>query len=120
MFCGYMGKNSRLEVYYLNITQDMLMREIADKEDMNIAAVRKLFKSAEDIIFEYLSSTAPSEDINIRLFNGISIKSKYVKKKNYSKGMFQNISCPEHINVKACLSRYYNKQLNQRLFLNKI
>jgi len=32
------------------------------------------------------------------------------------KGMFQNIECPEHVNVKACLSKYYNGQVNQYLF----
>ena len=42
-----------------------------------------------------------------------------MKKKKYSKGMFQNIDCPEHVNVKACLSKYYNGQVNQCLFNRK-
>lgn len=96
------------------------MKKIADKEDINVATVRKLFKSTEDIIFDYLSSIAPSEDINIKLFNGISIKRKYIAEKQYSKGMFKNIKCPEHINAKAHLSKYYNKQINQKLLLNKV
>ncbi len=100
----------------MNITQDTLMKQIADKENMNVAAVRKLFKSAEDIVFDYLSSTAPSEEINIKLLNGINIKRKYIKKKKYSKGMFQNIDCPEHVNIKISLSKYYNGQVNQKLF----
>lgn len=94
----------------------MLINQIADKEDINVATVRNIFKSAEQIIFDYLSSTTPSEEIAIKLFNGISIKRKYIKNKKYSKGMFKNIDCPEHVNIKATLSKYYNGQVNQRLF----
>lgn len=100
----------------MNVTQDILINQIAAKEDIDVATVRKILKSAENIIFDYLSSITPSEEVNIRLFNGLNIKRKYIKKKKYSKGMFQNINCPEHVNTKACLSKYYNGQVNQYLF----
>ena len=100
----------------MNISQDILINQIANKEDVDVATVRQIFISAEDIIFNYLSSTSPSEEINIRIFNGFNIKRKYIKKKNYSKGMFQNIICPEHINIKVCSSKYYNGQVNNKLF----
>ncbi len=100
----------------MNVTQDVLINQIAIKEDIDVATVRKILKSAENIVFDYLSSITPSEDINIKILNGINIKRKYIKKKKYSKGMFQNIECPDHVNVKACLSKYYNGQVNQYLF----
>ena len=100
----------------MNITQDVLINQIATKEDIDVATVRKILKSAENIIFDYLSSITPSEEVNIKLLNGINIKRKYIKKKKYSKGMFQNIECPDHVNVKASLSKYYNGQVNQYLF----
>ena len=100
----------------MNVTQDVLINQIATKEDVDVATVRKILKSAENIIFDYLSSITPSEEVNIKLLNGINIKSKYIKKKKYSKGMFQNIECPDHVNVKASLSKYYNGQVNQYLF----
>lgn len=100
----------------MNINQDTLIKQIAEKENMNPATVRKLFQSAEDLIFDYLSSTAPSEDITIKLLNGIYIKRKYIKEKKYSKGMFKNIDCPEHVSVRTSLSKYYNDQVNQKLF----
>ncbi len=100
----------------MNITQDTLIQQIADREKLPAATVRKLFQSAEDIIFDYLSSTAPSEEITIKLFSGISIKRTYLKEKKYSRGMFQNIDCPEHVAVKAASSKYYNRQVNQKLF----
>lgn len=100
----------------MNITQDVLINQIAIKEDIDVATVRKILKSVENIIFDYLSSITPSEEVNIKLLNGINIKRKYIKKKKYSKGMFQNIECPDRVNVKACLSKYYNGQVNQYLF----
>lgn len=100
----------------MNVTQDVLINQIATKEDVDVATVRKILKSAENIIFDYLSSITPSEEVNIKLLNGINIKRKYIKKKKYSKGMFQNIECPDHVNVKASLSKYYNGQVNQYLF----
>lgn len=100
----------------MNVTQDVLINQIATKEDIDVATVRKILKSAENIIFDYLSSITPSEEVNIKLLNGINIKRKYIKKKKYSKGMFQNIECPDHVNVKASLSKYYIGQVNQYLF----
>ena len=103
-------------IQYLNITQDTLINQIAANEDINTATVRQIFKSAENIIFNYLSTVSPSEEVSIKLFNGFNIKRKYIKKKNYSKGLFQNIDSPEHVNIKACLSKYYNGQVNSKLF----
>lgn len=100
----------------LNVTQDILINQISTKEGIDIETVRKILKSTENIVFHYLSSIAPSEEVNIKLFNGINIRRRYIEKKKYSKGMFQNIDCPEHVNVKACLSKYYNGQVNNNLF----
>lgn len=100
----------------MNVTQNVLINQIAEKEDIDVATVRKILKTTENIIFDYLSSITPSEEINIKLFNGFNIKRKYTKNKKYSKGMFQNIDCPEHVNVKAYLSKYYIGQVNQCLF----
>ena len=98
------------------ITQDKLIKQISEKENINAATIRQIMKSTENIIFECFTSTKPSETIVIKLLNGISIERKYIQQKNYSKGMFQNISCPEHINIKANASKYYAGQINQKLF----
>lgn len=100
----------------MNVTQDVLINQIATKEDIDVATVRKIFKATENIIFDYLSSITPSEEVNIKLLNGINIKRKHIEKKKYSKGMFKNINCPEHVNIKTYMSRYYNGHVNQCLF----
>lgn len=100
----------------LNVTQDALIDQIAAREDIDAVTVHRVLESAGAVVFDCLSSVAPSEDISIKLLNGISIKRKYVKEKKYSKGMFRDIDSPEHVNVKAYSSKYYNSQVNQRLF----
>lgn len=100
------------------ITQDNFIKQIADKENINAATVRDIFQSAESIIFDCFTSTAPSERIVFKLFPGVSLERTYVAPKEYSKGMFQNITCPERVRVKANLSKYYNHQVNNRLFPN--
>lgn len=98
------------------ITQDTLIKQIANREDISVATVRNIFESAEDIIFDHLSSTTPSENIIVKILNGFSLERKYIGKKKYSKGMFQNIDCPEHVNIKANSSKYYSKRVNDELF----
>lgn len=103
----------------LVITKNELIKQIADREDINVATVRNVFTSAEDIIFAYLSSITPSENLIIKLLNGMSIERRYVDEKNYSRGMFENITCPEHVIVKANSSKYYNKKINDAIWVNK-
>ena len=98
------------------ITQDSLINQIANREDISVATVRNIFNSAEDIVFDHLSSTPPSENIIIKLLKGVSLERKYIGQKKYSKGMFHNIDCPEHVNVKANSSKYYSKRVNDELF----
>lgn len=98
------------------ITQDDLIKKIAKKEDINVATVRDVFKSAEDIILDYLSSTSPTCNITIKPFSGLSINRKFIDGKNYTKGMFQNLYVPEHVKVKSIISEYYNRQVNDKLY----
>lgn len=98
------------------ITQDTLIKQIADREKVDTATVRTIFKSAEDIIFDCLSSTAPSENIIVKLLKGISLERKYIETKKYSKGMFQDMDCAEHVKIRANSSKYYSKKVNDELF----
>ena len=44
------------------------------------------------------------------------VDSTYAVVPDSTKGMFQNIDCPEHVNIKANSSKYYNKRVNDELF----
>ena len=92
------------------ITQDTLIKQIADKEDINVATVREIFKSAEDIIFDHLSSTTPSENTIIKLLDGLSLECNYVPEKEIH--TYDDIVCKPRIWSKPKITRYYNKKLN--------
>ena len=92
------------------ITQDTLIKQIADKEDINVATVREIFKSAEDIIFDHLSSTTPSENIVIKLLDGLSLECNYVPEKEIH--TYDDIVCKPKIWSKPKITRYYNRKLN--------
>ena len=98
------------------ITQEDLIRQIAHNKGLSPDIVKDVFKSAEDIISERFSSVIPSEAVTVKLLRGISLERKYIPPKCYSKGMFRNIDCPERVKAKATLSKYYNEQINRKLF----
>ena len=91
------------------ITQDALIKQIADKEDINVATVREIFKSAEDIIFDHLSSTTPSENTVIKLLDGLSLECNYVPEKEIH--TYDDITCKPRIWAKPKITRYYNRKL---------
>lgn len=82
---------------------------------MDVATVREVFESAESVIFDHLSSTAPSENIIIKILNGLNIERRYAQSKKYTKGMFKDITCPEKIKIKANSSKYFCKKVNEEL-----
>lgn len=92
------------------LTQDDLIKRIAKREDINVAMVRKVFKSAEKIIFDHLSSTTPSETNTIKPFDGLSIECKYIPEKEIH--TYDDILVNEKIWAKPSITRHYNRKLN--------
>jgi len=96
---------------YLIITQEDLIEQIAIKESINIRTVRKIFKSAENIIFDCLSSTTPSENTIIKLLDGLSMECNYIPEKKIH--TYDDIVCKPRLWTKARITRYYNRKLNK-------
>ena len=92
------------------VTQENLIKQIADKEDINVATVRQILKSAEDIVFDYLSSTTQSENTLIKLMDGLSLECNYIPEKEIH--TYDDIVCKPRIWVKPKVTRYYNRKLN--------
>ncbi|MCH5256461.1 MAG: hypothetical protein J1D87_04170 [Lachnospiraceae bacterium] len=92
------------------ITQENIVKRISEQEDINIATVRKIFKSAEDIIFDYLSSTTTSENTIVKLLDGLSLECKYIPAKEIH--TYDDIVCKPKIWTKSKITRYYNRKLN--------
>ena len=95
---------------YLIITQENLVKQIANREDIDVATVRKIFKSAEEIVFDYLSSTTSSENMIVKLMDGLSFECNYIPQKEIH--TYDDIVCKPRIWVKPKITRYYNRKLN--------
>lgn len=93
------------------VTQEELIKEIAKKEDMDFTTIRKIFKSAEHVIFDYLSSTTPTENIIVKLLDGLSLECSYIPEKEIH--TYDHIICKPRIWTKPKITRYYNKKLNK-------
>lgn len=94
----------------MTVNQDTLIKKIAEKEDVNVATVRKIFKTTEELLFAYLSSTTPTENTIIKLLDGLSIECKYIPEKEIN--TFDNIVCEPRIWAKPKITRHYNRKLN--------
>ncbi len=94
----------------MTLTQEKLIKQIAEKEDINVDTVRKIFKAAENIIFDYLSSTTPSENRIIKLMDGLSLECKHIPEKEIH--TYDNIICKPRIWAKPKITRYYNRKIN--------
>ena len=92
------------------LTQDDLIKRIAKKEDINVAMVRKVFKTAEKIIFDHLSSTTPSETMTVKPLDGLSIECQYVPEKEIH--TYDDILVNEKIWSVPRITRHYNRKLN--------
>ena len=92
------------------VTQENLANQIATKEDIDVATVRRIFKSAENIIFDYLSSTTSSENTIVKLMDGLSLECDYIPEKKIH--TYDDIVCKPRIWVKPKITRYYNRKLN--------
>lgn len=92
------------------LTQDDLIKRIAKREDINVAMVRKVFKSAEKIIFDHLSSTTPSEAMTVKPLDGLSIECQYVPEKEIFG--FGKFIAEDRIKAKPKITRHYNRKLN--------
>lgn len=92
------------------ITQDELIKKIANKEDIDVTTVRNIFKRTESIIFDYLSSTTPDENRSVKLLDGLSLECSYVPEKEIH--TYDDIVCSSRIWAKPKITRYYNRKLN--------
>jgi hypothetical protein len=94
----------------LIITQENLIAQIAGREEISPVTVRRIFKSAEDIIFNHLSSTTSSEHTVIKVLDGLSLECSLLPERKIH--TYDTIVCKERLWTKPKITRYYNRKLN--------
>lgn len=108
---GSFIRSDRLEVWhYLTLSQNDLIKQIAKREDINMAIVRKVLKATEKIIFDHLSSTTPSENMVVKPLKGLTIECKYIPQKEMH--TYKNLKIKDKIWAKPKITRHYNRTLN--------
>lgn len=89
-----------------------IIRDISKQSYYNIADVKTIYNTLENVIFKHLSNVDKDEDVCIRLFEGISLDGKYVpekvKKNNFEKSKSRNLAGIETILVKSKIEPKFN------------
>lgn len=98
------------EMIYLIITQEMLIQQVAESQNQDSAAIRRIFKNAEALIFNILSSTTPSEPAIIKIFDGLSLECRYIPEKTIH--TYEELHCNAKIWARPKITRHYNRKLN--------
>lgn len=110
-FSCYYGRRRRC----LNtvISKEQVIKEVARREGIALTEMQSLYSTLENYIFETLSSATSVEDIELKLFNGISIDCKYkVEKKMIHPENGELFETNAKIWAKPRITRYYNRKLN--------
>lgn len=94
----------------MTVTQENIIKDIANREDIDVATVRKVFKATERCIFDYLSSTTPTEKTVVKVLDGLKLEGVYIPKHEIN--TYEHIECEPRIKVHSKVTRYYNRKLN--------
>lgn len=94
----------------MTITQEMLIKEIAAKEDVDIAIVRRIFRALENTLLEHLSSTTPTNPIIVKVLKGLRIECSYIPERTIKR--YETLTCKSRIWARPKLTRYFNRKLN--------
>lgn len=97
----------------IRITKQNLIKDIAKQGNMNKDDVGKIYDLLEEKIFNLLSSTNDEHDVEIRLFNGISLDGVYVPEKSKKNNLTGKVSfVSSKIKPKFSITRTYCERLN--------
>lgn len=97
----------------IRFTKENLIKDIAKQTDNNICDVREIYNALEKLIFDILSSVDEDRDVDIRLFEGISLDGVYVPAKEKINNLTGKTSLvTSKIKPKFNITRSYIEKLN--------
>ncbi len=100
---------------------ESVVRMACDSKRIDWWIVKDVLDSLDFVIYQYLNDSLarePYEDIRIKLVDGIYIDRKYVAEHIPHKGIFKGKTILEHYNIKAHVSEYYSKKVNDKAAKN--
>jgi len=97
------------------ITKENLIKDIAKQTNNDMLDIKNIYNTLEDMIFDILSSVNDSQDVNIRLFEGISLNGVYIPEKEKKNNLTGKTSLVESkIKPKFNITRSYCEKLNNQ------
>lgn len=100
----------------IRFTKENLIKDIAKQTNKNISDVRDIYNALEKDVFDILSSVDEDKDVNIRLFEGISLNGVYVPEMKKANNLTGKSSLVESkIKPKCNITRSYCEKLNEVL-----
>lgn len=96
------------------ITKEQLITQLAESGHIPVPVMRSIYSTFEQCIFTYLSSATPSEDITVKLFDGMSLECRYIPETETTHPETRKrITVPGKIWAKPKITRYYNRKINE-------
>ena len=97
----------------IRFTKENLIKDVAKQTNNNISDVKEIYNSLEKLIFDVLSSVNEDRDVDIRLFEGISLEGIYVPAKEKKNNLTGKTSVVDSkIKPKFNITRSYVEKLN--------
>lgn len=96
-------------------TKDSISKEVARELKMSTSIVRDVIECIEDKVSKHLSEADARNDVSVRLFEGISISSKYVPESEHTCNFNgKNVTVSERIQPRAHITRSYREKITER------
>ena len=76
------------------------------------AEIRNILDSLEFFIADKLMQATPGNPVQVRLFSGLYLNSQIIPAQRKNTVYADDVCIPEHLQVKARATRYYNQKLN--------
>jgi nucleoid DNA-binding protein len=97
----------------IRFTKENLIKDISKQTNNNISDVKEIYNALENLVFDILSSVNEDRDVDIRLFEGISLDGIYVPAKEKKNNLTGKTSLVESkIKPKFNITRSYVEKLN--------
>ena len=97
----------------IRFTKENLIKDIAKQTNNNIYNVKEIYNALENVVFDILASVNEDRDVDIRLFEGISLDGIYIPAKEKKNNLTGKTSLVESkIKPKFNITRSYIEKLN--------
>lgn len=97
----------------IKFTKENLIKDIAKQTGKNISDVRDVYNTLEKDVFDILSSVNEEKDVNIRLFEGITLDGVYIPEKTKKNNLTGEVCfVSSKIKPKFSITRSYCEKLN--------